>query len=170
MPRKFAQLVFIIFIFIMISGCGYHIAGKGGEMPGGVKELTIPVFVNATSKPDIEATLTAAFVSEFVNTVEVVDDADSLMQGTIVSYTLTPISYSKDDVNQEYRLTVVIALVVRDKETGKIHWAEGDITDYEDYTVNIADVNATKEMEAAALRKLSKDTARLVKERMLEGF
>ncbi|MBI1911810.1 MAG: hypothetical protein HYS21_07380 [Deltaproteobacteria bacterium] len=164
------MLLVAVFFAAVVSGCGYHVAGKGGAMPGGIKELSIPVFTNTTSKPDIEATITSAFVNEFITTVEVLNESEFLLQGTIKSYALNPVSFTKSDVNQEYRLTVVIDVRLFDKETGRMYWIEENITDYEDFTVNINDVSATRDAETAALRKLSKDTARATKERMLERF
>ncbi len=160
-----------LFIMLFLGGCGYHVAGKGGALPGGVTTLSIPVFANTTGKPDIEFTLSSAFVSEFVNTVNIVDkDAQAVMQGSIKSYTLTPISFAKNDITQEYRLTVTLAIRIVREETLEVVWEDDNVVDYEDFSVNIGDVAATRDRETAALKKLSKDTARLVKERMLEGF
>jgi len=164
---SFQEAVFLA----LFSGCGYHIAGKGGKLPGGVTTLSIPVFTNNTGKPDIEFTLSSAFVTEFVNTVNIVDkDAQAVMQGSIKSYTLTPISFAKNDITQEYRLTVVMVIRIVREETLEVVWEDDNVSDYEDFSVNIGDVAATRDRETAALKKLSKDTARLVKERMLEGF
>jgi outer membrane lipopolysaccharide assembly protein LptE/RlpB len=155
---------------LFVSGCGYHVAGKGGAMPPGVESLAIPVFENRTTKPDIESDLTAAFVTEFVTTVNVEGDAGHAMYGVIKRYELQPVSFTKSDINQEYRLTVEMTLTIIDKSSGQVVWRDENISDYEDFTVNINDVTETTEREEAALGKLARDTARLVKERMMEGF
>ena len=162
--------VFVLLALLVISGCGYHTAGKGGRMPGGVESLAIPVFENRTAKPDIESDLTSSFVTEFVTSVKVEEEAGHAMYGVIKSYELKPVSFTESDINQEYRLTVALALTIVDKSSGQIIWRKENITDYEDFTVNINDVSETTESEKAALRKLARDTARLVKERMLERF
>lgn len=162
--------LFLLICMLFAGGCGYHIAGMGGKMPGGITSLSIPVFANATSKPDIEATITSAFVTEFVNTVSVVDSGEAVLKGVIKSYTLTPISFSKSDINQLYRLTVSLSLKITTADESEVLWEDGNVIDYEDFTVNVADVTATRDREAQALQKMAKDTARLVKERMLENF
>lgn len=167
--RPYLKGIAFFVVLAFFSGCGYHIAGKGGEMPGGITSVSIPVFTNKTLKPDIESIITSAFASEFVTAVRVEDDSPSRMEGTIMSYDLTAVSFTKSDVNQEYRLTVTISLKIYDAD-GKVIWSDDGISDYEDFTVNTNDVSATRDREAAALRKLSRDTARLVKERMLEKF
>ena len=162
--------VFVLLALLVISGCGYHTASKGGRMPGGVESLAIPVFENRTAKPDIESDLTSAFVTEFVTSVKVEEEAGHAMYGVIKSYGLRPVSFTESDINQEYRLTVELALTIVDKSSGRIIWRKENITDYEDFIVNINDVSETTESEKAALRKLARDTARLVKERMMERF
>ena len=156
-------------LLLIIAGCGYHVTGRGGGgMPGDITELALPVFTNDTRKPDIEGAVTAAFAEEFLTTVKVTDSAPAKMLGVIKSYDLNAVSYSRDDVNQEYRLTVVFSLRIVSGEA--VLWSDTAVTDYEDFVVNTADVTATEEAEITALKKLARDTARLVKERMLENF
>ncbi|MDP2688609.1 MAG: LptE family protein [Deltaproteobacteria bacterium] len=160
--------IFLLLAAFILGGCGYYIAGRGGRMPGGIERLAIPVFANETHKPDIEAAVTTAFVREMVNNVDVAPGADAVMTGVIKSYTLTPVSFTKSDVNIEYRLTVALSLrITRD---GMELWREDNVVDYEDFTVNTSDVAATRDAERAALEKLAKDTARIVKERMVSAF
>lgn len=158
----------LLILFLTLAGCGYHIAGKGGKMPGDLSSLNIPIFANSTHKTNIEAILTNAFVEEMVTTVKVGREGDGTMQGVIRSYNLTAVSYSKSDVNQEYRLTVVLSVTLL--KNGAVIWKDDNISDYEDFAVNTSNVTATKEAEEAALKKLAKDTARIVKERLLENF
>jgi hypothetical protein len=65
---------------------------------------------------------------------------------------------------------VVISVRIVLKADGRVLWADDNIVDYEDFVVDTGDVTATEEAEITALKKLAKDTARLVKERMLEDF
>ncbi|MFQ5353897.1 MAG: LPS assembly lipoprotein LptE [Thermodesulfobacteriota bacterium] len=151
-------------------GCGYHIAGKSGSMPGGVTAVTIPVFTNTTAKPNIEGIITSAFVSELLTTVDVNKEAAAEVKGVIRSYNLQGVSYTTTDVTEEYRLTVVISLVLRDKKDGRVLWEDNNISDYEDFRVDVNDVARTEEVEIEVFKKLSKDLARKIKERLLEGF
>ncbi|MFQ5736948.1 MAG: LPS assembly lipoprotein LptE [Thermodesulfobacteriota bacterium] len=167
-PRRLPILLLLAAFALMAHGCGYSVAGKGGRMPGGITEMAVPVFVNDTMKPDIEGAVTSAFVNEMVNTVNITSGADAVMRGVIKSYSLKPVSFTKSDVNIEYRLTVSISLsITRD---GKVVWEDENISDYEDFTVDTSDVVATRDAERAALEKLARDTARSVKESILSRF
>lgn len=163
-----AGIFFILFALLVIGGCGYHIAGRGGKMPGGVTAVSIPVFANSTSKADAAPVVTTAFVNEFVTVVSVAPSAQARMEGTIKGYTLQAVSFSKSDVTQQYRLTVTMAL--RLVNGGEVLWEADDITRSSDFNVNSADVAATRDAEAEALRKIAADSARLIKERIMEGF
>lgn len=163
------RFAFLLFLFIL-SGCGYHLTGKAGEMPGGVESLSIPVFTNTTRKPDIEAGITTAFVNEFLTTVSISENAPFVMEGAITSYGIVPVTFSSNDIAQEYRLTVIMDFRIQDRATGEVVWQVSGVADSEDFTVNTANVSDTRDREAAALGKIARDTARLVKERMLERF
>jgi len=184
-----ARYFLLAALAVVLAGCGYHVAGKGGEMPGGVTEVSIPVFENRTAKPDIEGVITGAFVNEFNTTVNVTGSAPAVLTGVVKEYNLNAVSYTKSDVNQEYRLTVVLDLVLTvparedgeedveyvevdedGREVREVLWKDHHVTDYEDFVVNPSDINATRDAEQTALEKIAEDTARLVKERMLGDF
>ncbi len=158
-----------IILFLILTGCGYHMAGRGPMTAWGISSMSMPVFVNDTRKPDIEGAITAAFINEFVNTVRIVDNGDAVMRGVVKSYTIVPISFAGIDVIQQYRLTLVFSLKIVKEDTGQVLW-EDEISRYEDYTVNILDVTATNDAELAAMKKIASNSARLAKERVLERF
>ena len=158
----------VLIAALLLGGCGYHIAGRGARLPGGVTEMRVPVFSNETAKPDIEGPMTEAFVAEMVNTVRVSYRSDIVMTGVITGYDLKPVSFTGSDVNIEYRLTITLSVDIKRGED--VLWKDENITDYEDFPVNTLDVAATEDAERAAMKKLARDTARLVKERMLTGL
>jgi len=168
--RKAVLYLFALIIPMLFAGCGYHIAGKSGTMPGGIKDVTIPVFVNSTAKPNIEGIISSTFVREFLTTLNVNENAGAVINGVIKSYSLKGVSFTNTDVTKEYRLTVIVSIILRDKKDGHVLWADNNITDYEDFRVDTADVTRTEEVEIEVFKKLSKDLARRIKERMLDGF
>jgi outer membrane lipopolysaccharide assembly protein LptE/RlpB len=169
----------ISLVFLLPSGCGYHIAGTGGvpegkigPLPGGIMSLSIPVFENRTGRPDVESVVTTALVNEFMNAVDIVPvgTADAVMEGVIKSYELSPVSFTENDIVREYRLTIVISIRLISSSDGEILWKDNNVTDYEDFFVDPTNVIATKDAEWEALKKMARDRARIIKERMVEGF
>jgi len=157
----------------ILTSCAYHIAGKGGNMPGNIATLSIPFFKNRIQKPDVETVITSALIEEFVKSevAKVVEeDAEAVINGVITGYELMPVSFNRNDVIQEYRVTIRVEVQLVRGSDGKVLWEDKNITDYEDFKVSAADVNATKTAEWDAVKKMARDTSRLIKERMLEDF
>ncbi|VAV82401.1 hypothetical protein MNBD_DELTA01-902 [hydrothermal vent metagenome] len=173
---KFVLAVLALTLFVA-GGCGYHVAGKGGNsFFTGIHSMAIPVFTNQTRRADVESTITNAIVDEFVNAVDIrsVASADVVLEGIVVNYSLNTVSYTGRDVANEYRLSVVLSLrLVRrggEGQKDEVLWEDARLTDYEDFIVSSSDVAATRDAEEVAFKKLSKDMARLVREYMIEGF
>lgn len=173
--------LFIVSIFIT-SSCSYHVAGSGvaadmdgggaGILPGDIHSLAIPFFQNITRKPNVESVITLAVSDEFMSSVEVVDleDAEAVLIGTIDSYSLKPISFTASDVVQEYRLNVEVSFFIVRTSDDKVLWQEMKISEYEDFVVDVNDIAASTDAEWNALKIIAIDTARLIKERILEGY
>lgn len=143
-------------------------------MPGGIKTISIPFFKNLTQRPGVETVITTAIVDEFITTklVKVVsnEESEAVLIGSVRSYVLTPVSFDRTDVTQEYRLSIELELILLRKSDNKTLWQVSNFSDYEDFKVTTLDVDATKTAEWDALKKMAKDMARLVKEQMFEDF
>ncbi|MFQ5901570.1 MAG: LPS assembly lipoprotein LptE [Thermodesulfobacteriota bacterium] len=156
-------------VFLLLSSCGYHIAGKKGTMPGGLKSISVPFFSNKTAKPEIESVLTPPFVEELVNIglVKVVEHGEGILKGTINKYAFTPISFDRNDVVTEYRVTVVLDLILIRGFDGEVLWEGKAIQDSEDFAVD-PDIVISEANEREALNKIAVDLARSFKERIFE--
>ncbi len=170
----FPLVLLLIALSGALSGCGYHVAGKGGSMPGGITTISIPFFQNNTKRPDVETVLTTAIVDEFINTasLQVVKsgEGEATLIGSVTSYTLTAVSFDSTDVTQEYRLSVAVDLKLVRGSDERALWERKGLADYEDFKVTALDVDATKAAEREAFTKMAKDLARLIKEQMVEDF
>jgi len=170
----FVSILIVIALTTTLSGCGYHVAGKGGSMPGGITTISIPFFQNRTKRPDVETVITSAIADEFINTanLQVVKsgDGEATLFGSVTSYALTAVSFDSTDVTQEYRLSVTVDLQLLRISDESTLWERKGLADYEDFKVTALDVDATKAAEREALKKMARDMARLIKEQMVEGF
>jgi len=169
-----ATLILTLFI---AGGCGYHVVGKGGNaFFADIDSIAIPVFTNETRRAGAESTITNAIVDEFLNVVDIksVASAAVVLEGAVVNYSLSPVSYTGRDVANEYRLSVELSLrLVRrgtDGQKDEVLWEDARLRDYEDFIVSSSDVAATRDAEEEVFEKLAKDIARLVRENMMEGF
>ncbi len=178
LPHPALRLLLIFFISMAMAGCGYHVSGgkaggggSGGKLPGGAKTLSIPYFVNNTARAGVEAVITDALVMEFKNIAEITDsEPEARIDGAVTRYELVPVAFTSTDIVQAYRLYITLSVTLVSTNDSSILWKERSITDFEDFSVSINNISATKEAERQAFKNMSFDTARIIKERMLEGF
>lgn len=156
---------------LILSSCGYHMAGTGSYLTAGMKSIFIPVFENKTMEPIVEEELTPAVIREFIKDgrIEVVDRsrADMVLKGSIVSYKETPISFDASQNVLEYRVTVTTHLVLL-KDNSKSLW-ERDITSTAEYAVS-SDVMTTRVSKLSALREIARNLSEEAADRVLLGW
>ena len=54
----------------LAGACGYRIVGIGGQLPGGITRVEVPVFENHTSRSDVGRVLTEDFISELLGSAK----------------------------------------------------------------------------------------------------
>ncbi len=113
-----------VWIGLGATGCaGYRL---GSSLPGSIRSVYVPTFVNRTSEPELETEATSAAIKEFQRdgTLRIagVDRADAVLKVTLRRYELKPLSYSEDRATEpsEYRLRLVADVVLEERVTGKV--------------------------------------------------
>ncbi len=108
---------------LFISSCGYSLVGRGNNLPTYIKTVSIPIFKNSTDDPDLDNIITAAIRDAFIFDgrlkLETVGDADSTLEGTIVTQRLEPVSFDESGAVTLYNVTISAKLVYTDNKTGK---------------------------------------------------
>jgi outer membrane lipopolysaccharide assembly protein LptE/RlpB len=85
---------------LLTAGCGYHQVGAASHIPANVRTLAVPIFVSKVQGFNTETAFTQAVVRE-LNTrtsYKVVtsgdgSSADAVLKGTIVTETVSPLTY-----------------------------------------------------------------------------
>lgn len=166
------SLLAVSLLCLALASCGYYHAGRGWPASKGISTIAIPVFENTTRRADVEAVFTSAIVDEFVSIVEVVGtgEADAVIRGAVTGYELTPVSFDIGDIVEEYRLSIVLSVRLLRSADKSVLWEDKAIVDYEDFVVDQSSVAATKDSEQEALRKMALDTARTIREHIIEDL
>ena len=159
----------------LAAGCGYHTAGHAITLPGDVRTIAIPAFVNDTQTYKIEQTLTAAVVQELVtrthyhilnNTKEA---ADATLRGTVLSSYAAPLTYdSRTGRAASVLVTVSMKVSLTDKK-GKVLYENPSYLFREQYQVS-QELTSFFEEDSPALERLSHEFARTLVSNILEGF
>jgi hypothetical protein len=102
---------------LLHTGCaGYRI---GSMLPGDVKSVYVPTFVNKSGEPLIEFDTTQAAIEQIQldGSLKVVGeaDADAILNVVLTGYRLEPVSYREDirTATQQYRLFITASFVMR---------------------------------------------------------
>lgn len=178
--KKLTTIVLLIVmaaaLALICASCGYRLSGRGGLVPEGARTISIPVFMNGTNEPYVDADVTQAAIEEFISDgrlrVASLDEADLALRGKIVRFEVIALSYSADAYIQQYRVRLVVDASLEDLKTRKLLWREKGIEAIfiSDYPVTLGDIRASKISREAAVKKASQDIAWTLRSRVLEGF
>lgn len=169
----FLKIVTVLFTALLHVGCGYHHTGESELFPTDINSVSIPIFANKTHEAGIETIFTNSLINEFFTKkmVKIVSGkgADATVEGTIKSFSLTSLSYQRNDIVQEYRATVVLEILLKRNDSGKVIWEENNFLESEEYRVdtNAATSEANK---MAAIVKIAEKISEKIHNRIFEFF
>jgi outer membrane lipopolysaccharide assembly protein LptE/RlpB len=118
---------------LLLSGCGYHLGEIKPTPMRRVTTVAVPVFKNSTLLPRLEAQTADAVAKQFQQDgtyrIESPDQADAIVEGTIVSVDRLPMRIFANNVLQtsEFELTLRVKYRVVDRVTGAV-LMEGNAT------------------------------------------
>ena len=143
------RFVFITFAVILTAGCGYNLVGYGSSLPTHIKTIAIPTFKNSSIEPNIHRDATdsirRAFISDGRLKLIDVRRADLIIKGTLINYQLQPVSFSAQDMVDEYVIRIGIQIEAYDRIKKKILFKQEFNTQW-DYRVtsNVIDSESAK--------------------------
>ena len=144
------------------GGCGYTVRGT---LPSHIKTVAVPIFRNHTPEPAIEGFITRAVVEAFSTNgrLKVVSSgqADAVLDGEIIGYSVSSIAFDKDSNVRQYRLVVTLNLKMRDVRRGGLLFQQNGVTEQADFRVQDV-VAQTISREETALRAAAVDIARSI--------
>ena len=143
------RFVFITFAVILTAGCGYNLVGYGSSLPTHIKTIAIPIFKNSSIEPNIHRDATdsirRAFISDGRLKLIDVRRADLIIKGTLINYQLQPVSFSAQDMVDEYVIRIGVQIEAYDRIKKKILFKQEFNTQW-DYRVtsNVIDSESAK--------------------------
>ena len=166
------QLIILILLFIVL-GCGYKVMGRGGQFPEGITSLAILPLENKTKEANLSAIFVSALRREFIyrREVEIVSEkkAEATLQGVITAVTISSIAYDQEARAREYRVTILIDLLLIRRGNGKILWRGNEIKGSEEYLAS-TDVIVDEGRRNSAIYKIADDLAEEIYIKIKERF
>lgn len=164
-----------LLLFLALTGCGYHTAGKAAKIPTDIRTIAIPVFINNTQNYRIEQVLTAAVVREFNSRTNyrVVNsdtpEADATLRGSISNTYIYGLTYDPTNGRQSSAEVVVYMRVQLVDRHGKTLFENPNYMFREEYEFSLDPTTFFRE-ETPALDRLSQDFARTLVSNILENY
>ena len=156
----------------LFSGCGYHLVGTGSSLPSHLKTISIPVFKNTSSQPEIHRELTSAVLESFISDgrlkVAKKGNADLIMDATLVFYQKRNVSFGSQDLVSNIIVEVEIDLTITDQIKNKIFMKEKFKTQW-DYK-STSDIAATERARLKALDLGFQDLGRRLVSLLVDQF
>ena len=116
-------LYFFVVVFLF-SSCGYHLSGYGSTLPPNIRTVSIPVFKNSSSEPNIQREVTdavrRAFTSDGRLKVADAKKADLIMRGTLTDYQLRAVAFNSEDSAEEYIVRIGVQITAYNRIKKKI--------------------------------------------------
>ena len=168
------------FFLVMVCGCGYR---TGSLLPDAdihtvyVKNFRNETFnikirrVNKTSQLGIETKLTDEIIRRFMldGTLKVTakENADVVLEGRIISFSLSPRQFDSTDrrLVAQYGVSIGVELTLTDSKTGEIIWVD-DVSKGATYFVT----GSLARSEEDAVDEASAELARDIVIRVVEGW
>jgi outer membrane lipopolysaccharide assembly protein LptE/RlpB len=172
------SLPFVGFLAALVlagSGCGYHAAGKGTNLPTDLHTLAIPAFRNRTNTYRVEQKITEAVVHEFTSRTNYrlvyKDDgsADATLDGVVTATQFTPITYDSTTGRVSSALVTVSMSVKLVDRKGKVLFENAGYTFREQYQIS-GEVSSFFEEESPAMDRMVSDFARSLVSNILEAY
>lgn len=171
MKKLTLGLSFVVLLFV--SACGYHLPGRGDNLPDDIQSVFIEPFTNKTTEPFIENQLTNEVRDQFSRrrTLDVVsnsDDADAILSGVVRSYRARSVSYDKNDDITEYRVTMTVVAMLARASGEEVLW-QGTVSWHEEFFAS--DDRAEQDYrESEAQDEVSRRLAQEVYNRLTDNF
>lgn len=171
----------LVLVAIMMSGCGYALAGRGSFLPADIRVVGIPLLENRTPIQRIDQAITEKVRTEFISRgkyqiVSGTGGAHAVLSGAILSFVSQPVGLDQQLASaSRYRFTVTMRVQFTDSRNSEVLWSNEALTFSEEYDVRTRSGTQLEptvliEQEGPAVDRLATDLARYVVSSILEAF
>lgn len=169
MRRKFRPhrgrgplILAVIAIAALSHGCGSY--STTSRTAKDIKSVYIPFFENTTAEPNLEITVTESIVANLIsdNTIGVADEdqADAVLQGSVISFENRPFSFNQDLNAEEYRVIIRVRVSLLKLGTNDPIWENQTINGDGSYFLEPVDGGNT--LDDAINEAISEITDRII--------
>jgi outer membrane lipopolysaccharide assembly protein LptE/RlpB len=158
-----------------LSGCGYHQAGSATHIPANVRTLAVPIFATHAQAYHTEMAFTQATIRELNTRTKYhilntdTDSADATLHGTILTQTVTPLTYDASTGQTSSYLVTITAKVLLTAHDGRVLYRNDSILYREQYQ-STQDLSGFIQEDGYAVHRVAREFAQAIVSDMLESF
>ena len=169
--------VFIVLV-LLVTGCGYALAGRGNALPASIRVIGVPPFQNTSTVPEFDAALTDAVRVELQSKGNYTilpqgQGVDGLFVGTVTNVALQPAAFTSDNQVSRHVIIVTASVEFREVATDRVIWANPSFQVRDEYQVSTtaqADATSLLTQDVDARDRLARSFARSVVTSIFEAF
>jgi len=166
---------------LLLTGCGYALVGRATNIPDDIKNVHVETLVNQTQRSQLEQILTRAIADEMVtrrrfNVVNSPADADAVLRGTVISFSVRPVAFDGDGIAESFEVTITADMRFQRvpaagelAEEAEIVWRNSRYVFRQDYDVGEAGLEFF-DRELSAIEATAERFAETLVTDLLEGF
>jgi len=166
---------------VLVSGCGYSLAGRGSFLPANIRTIGVPLFTNRTNVFNLETLLTQDVRSEFIGRgryrilPEAGSGVDALLTAEVTSVTIRPVSLNTQQLATRFEILMQARVQLRDTAEDKVLWENPGVLFRQEFESQSTQQNALDPaaffgQDRNALERMSLDFARTIVSAILEAF
>ena len=160
----------LVLVALVLAGCGYS---TRGSLPDHIKTVAVPIFKNRTLEPGVDSAITSGVVNAFSSGGRVkvvpIDEADAILQGEVVAYSLDGLAFDQNANVRAYRLRLVLNVEFRDVRKSELLWRQEGLSETSDFQVQGA-VSDTIARGRGAVSQAAAEIGRKVVNLALDRF
>jgi outer membrane lipopolysaccharide assembly protein LptE/RlpB len=178
-----ASLALILLAAIILSGCGYHVAGRTDALPKTVHVIAVPAIENKTSSYRIEQRLTAATIHEILvhtnyKAVSMPESGDAVLRGKVLTLEAAPLLFVSTPATATTpattRATTMLVtmkcdVTLTESATQKVLYHSDNFVFRNEYEIS-SDVKSFFEEQDPALDRMAQDFAKRLVAAVTENF
>jgi outer membrane lipopolysaccharide assembly protein LptE/RlpB len=168
--RRAARALGLLLVALVTAGCGYS---TRGSLPDHIKTVAMPIFKSRTLEPGVDSAITSGVVNAFSSGGRVkvvpIEEADAILQGEVVAYSLDGVAFDQNANVRAYRLQVVLNVEFRDVRKSALLWRQEGLSATSDFQVQGA-VSDTIARGRGAVSQAAAEIGRKVVNLALDRF
>ncbi len=173
-PYRYGLPALLAASLLLAAGCGYALVGRATNIPSDIHNVYLSPFENHTERQQVDQFVTEAIATELLkrrqfNMVSDASTADADLEGSVVGFGLTPITFDDQGRATEYEISVTASVAFKRHGSDDVVWKNDHYQFRETYEVDTSEAGFL-DREEQAIKDAAQRFAETMVSDLVEGF